>query len=261
MFFLSEDLSQSNGNGKELEMPNDTKISRISDFLKLGFNEEELVSDFVRVNEETWPPPIPQEYVWTIEKVERQFKNCPHLLYAALIDGEVACTLSMIYKNESDVYKCSSWHDISGHGTLDTHDENGDSVFGIDLSVSPKYQGKKLADNTMQKAFLVSVILGNKKGAFLGSRIPSYHRYAEKVGVEDYVFGKNRNSRTRDPEIKLYQSTGFRPVKIVPGYMDDPDSLNYGVLMFWENPFYKYTRHMKTLTRLAQFVTAKILFR
>lgn len=167
----------------------------------------------------------------------------------------------MIYKNEADIYQYTDWNDISGHGTLDTHDEDGDSLFGIDLSVSPKHQGKKLADDTMQAAFLVSVILGNKKGAFLGSRIPGFHRFAEKMSVEDYVFGKRRNGKTHDPEIRLYQSTGFRPVRVVPGYMDDPDSLNYGVLMFWENPFYRYTKHMKTLTKIAQFVAAKVMFR
>ena len=242
-------------------MSRNEKIFRISDLLSSGFDRNRLVADFVRVNEETWPPPIPQEYVWTTEKVYRQFMNCPHLLYAGIVDGEMACTLSMAYIDEADIYKCSSWHDISGRGTLDTHRENGDSVFGIDLSVSPKYQGRGLADSVMQKAFIISVILGNKKGAFLGSRIPGYHRHAGKISVEDYVFGKKRDGKTRDPEIRLYQSTGFRTVKIIPGYMEDPDSLDYGVLMFWENPFYRYTRHMKIPTRLAQRLTARLLFR
>lgn len=242
-------------------MHRDKKILRISDLLASGHAKDELISDFVRVNEETWPPPIPQEYVWTTEKVDRQFMNCPHLLYAGFVDNEMACTISMTYMDESVIRRCSSWHDISGRGTLDTHREDGDSVFGIDLSVSPKHQGRGLADKMMQKAFLVSIILGNKKGAFLGSRIPGYHRHAGKISVEDYVFGKKRDGKTRDPEIRLYQSTGFRPVKIVPGYMEDPDSLDYGVLMFWENPFYRYTRHMKTLTRAVQQLTVWFLFR
>lgn len=239
----------------------DINIVRISDLLKSGYTRDGLISDFVRVNEETWPPPIPQDYVWTEEKVRQQFEHCPHLLYVAFVGDEMACTLSMIYIDESKVYQCLDWNDISGNGTLSTHDEKGDSVFGIDLSIPPKYQGKGLADDTMQKAFMISVILANKKGAFLGSRIPSYHKYAGKIDPEDYVFGKNRDGRTRDPEIRLYQSTGFRPMKIVPGYMEDPDSLNNGVLMFWENPFYRYTRHMKTLTKLAQSFAAKAVFR
>ena len=238
-----------------------TGIFRISDLLKSGFDRDKLIADFVRVNEETWPPPIPQEYVWTKEKVARQFEHCPHLLYTALVDGEMACTISMIYIDESAAYRCSDWNDISGHGALSTHDEDGDSVFGIDLSVTPRYQGKNLSDDTMQKAFVISVILANKKGVFLGSRIPSYHKYVGKIGIEDYVFGKNRDGRTRDPEIRLYQSTGFRPMKIVPGYMEDPDSLDYGVLMFWENPFYKYTKHLKTVMKLAQSIAAKVMLR
>lgn len=242
-------------------MKKNVKIFRISDLLKSGSDKDRLVSDFVKVNEETWPPPIPKEYVWTKEKVRQQFEHCSHLLYVALVDDMMACTLSMIYIDETEVYRCSNWNDISGYGALSTHDKKGDSVFGIDLSIPPRYQGKGLSDKTMQKAFMISVILANKKGAFLGSRVPSYCKYAGKINIEDYVFGKNHNGKTRDPEIRLYQSTGFRPMKIVPGYMEDPDSLDYGVLMFWENPFYKYTRRLKTLTRIAQYIAAKIVFR
>lgn len=223
--------------------------------------EEEIIAGFISVNEEAWPPPVPQEYVWTRCKMKDQIRNCPHLLYALFLNEEMVATLTMIYKNAADISLCSSWNDISGHGTLNTHEENGDSVFGIDLSVSPRYQGKRYADEIMQRAFLLSVILANKRGAFLGSRIPSYHRHASKIPVEQYVFGKNRDGKTRDPEIRIYQSTGFRTIKIVPGYMEDPDSLDYGVLMFWENPFYKYTRYFKTLTRITQSMTTKIVLR
>ena len=35
---------------------------------------------------------------------------------------------------------------------------------------------------------------------------------------------------------------GIYPVRIVEDYFEDKESLNYGVLVTWKNPFYKFTR-------------------
>ena len=219
------------------------RICRVSDLLTQGYNKERIISAFVNINKEAWPPPFPQEILWTKEEVSQHLENCPQLQFCAMNEDDIIGTVSIIHIAEKKVLTSKSWEEISGNGTLSTHNSKGDCTFGIDLSILPSFQGKKISSNLLQTAFLLSVILENKKGAFLGSRIPGYHKKSH-IQVENYVWGRKMDGKTMDPEIRLYQSEGFRVVRIIPEYINDPDSLNYGVLMFWKNPFYKFTKNL-----------------
>lgn len=218
------------------------KVKSAARLLREGFDREALIAGFVAVNQVAWPPPVPERYLWTRGKIISQLQHCPQHIYCAIEDGKVIGTVSAISIKEGNALATIDWEKTSANGTLATNQEDGDCMFGLDLSVVPNAQGKKVGDTIIQASFVSSVIFGNRKGVFLGSRVPSYYKWADKMSIEDYVFGKN--GKTRDPEIRLYQTEGFQIVKIVPGYMEDPDSLNYGVLMFYPNPVYKYTRWM-----------------
>lgn len=213
------------------------KVIRVSTLLQNGSDKEAIIEGFVKVNKAAWPPPVPERYLWTKRKVSAQIQNCPHLLFCAFADSVIIGTLSMIHIDEKEAQKTTSWEEMSGFGTLSTHHDDGDCAFGLDLSVNPNAQGIGAGDRLIRAGLLISAIHANKKGVFLGSRVPRFHKWANKMSIEDYVFGKN--GKTRDPEIRLYQSEGFQVVRIIPGYMEDPESLDYGVLMFYPNPLYK----------------------
>jgi hypothetical protein len=213
--------------------------SNVANLLERGYNREEIIKDFIRINEEVWAPPIPQDVVWTHEMMEQQLVNCPELLYCTFVEGQMVGTVTAIYVDEQDALNSTSWKSISGNGTLSTHKKNGNTAFGIDLSIPPKFRGLGISDQLVKKSFLISGILSNKKGVYLGSRVPSFHKHSKTMSIEECVFGKNRDGKTVDWEIRMYQKDGFKVKKIVPDYMEDPESLNYGVLMFWENPLYK----------------------
>lgn len=217
-------------------------IYNVACLLAKGYSKEKIIEGFVQVNEEVWTPPIPPDVLWTSEMMEEQLKNCPDMLYCAIIEGQMVGTVSAIYVDEQTALNSTTWKVISGNGTLSTHKKDGDTAFGIDLSVSPAFQNLGIADMLVEKSFLISGILSNKKGVYLGARVPAFHKYAKKRSIEEHVYGKN--GKTRDPEIRIYQKNGFRVVKIMSGYMEDPHSLDYGVLMFWENPIYKYTKYL-----------------
>lgn len=214
-------------------------VRSVAGLLREGFDRQTLIQGFVEVNQAAWPPPVPERYLWTEEKVCSQFEHCPHLLFVAFAGDRIIGTLSIIHISQEHAEGAKDWEQTSGFGTLSTHEPDGNCAFGLDLSVRPDAAGEKAGDALIEKGILCAVILENRKGVFLGSRVPSYRKWALKRTIEEHVFG---NGRTRDPEIRLYQSEGFRIIKIVPGYMEDPDSLNYGVLMFWENRLYRFTR-------------------
>ena len=51
---------------------------------------------------------------------------------------------------------------------------------------------------------------------------------------------KNKKGLPMDSELRLWHKDGFRPIKILKDYDNDPDSLNYGVVVYRSNPFYKW---------------------
>lgn len=63
-----------------------------------------------------------------------------------------------------------------------------------------------------------------------------YHRHADAISPEQYVAAVVAGE-LRDPVISFLLRCGRTPVAIVPDYLEDEESLNYGLLMEWRNPF------------------------
>jgi hypothetical protein len=95
------------------------------------------------------------------------------------------------------------------------------------------------------------------QSVYLGARIPGYHKHSH-IPVTDYVFEKSKSGKPIDPELYFYLKQGFEIVKIIPEYMEDPESLNYGVLIRWINPLYQGTRVFPFLMPMIRYVGAAI---
>jgi len=126
----------------------------------------------------------------------------------------------------------SSWMEITGNGTIRTHNPDGKYMYGVALTVDKGYQiGMALQ--------VYGWALGIKyrcRGCYLGSPIPGFATYKKEhtdISVEDYVFReKRRNNIPLDPELAYYHSAGFKAVRVLKDYEPDPKSLNYGVLLY-----------------------------
>jgi hypothetical protein len=127
-----------------------------------------------------------------------------------------------------------SWSEVTDHGFIrKSHVKDGKYLYGVDLSVA------RGAPSSVGQALLIAAIdltvQGELRGILLGARIPGYHRLASRMSAQDYTFGKTASGRPLDPELCMYSRYGARPIKVIPDYFPDPDSLNNGVLLFWSN--------------------------
>ncbi len=233
------------------------RVASVEMLLKKGFSAENLAREFVRINEEVWREITNEKYIWTLKKVISQFAICPHLIYCVFEDEEIVGTLSSICLTENDLKRNKSWLEKTADGFLTTHKEDGNIGFGVDLSVTRK-ASKKASDRLVLTAILISGIGKGIKSIYLGARIPSFHKHST-MNVEEYVYGKKKNGKPLDPELYFYLKNGFEIVEIIPEYMDDPDSLNYGVLLRWNNPLYKITITFPFLKAIIRLV-GKALF-
>lgn len=132
-----------------------------------------------------------------------------------------------------------SWYQATDNGYIEkTHDNNGKIVYGVNLSVIPnatKGTGTLLLEEIGKLAIRL-----NLKFGMLGGRIPDYHLHSD-IPVGEYIKKTifiNNEKRLMDKELSFYKNAGLKIVKPIPNYMIDADSLNYGVLLIWKNPFY-----------------------
>ena len=126
-----------------------------------------------------------------------------------------------------------SWYDLTSYGYINgVHKQNGNYIFGMRLTVHPKYPevGHKLHETAIDY-----MVENNMHGIYHVSRVPGFSMASEKYSIDQWVFGENNKSK--DQEISYYQKQGYRIVNIIPDYYDDEESGNYGVLMLLENPY------------------------
>ena len=234
-------------------------IARVSDLLRKGLDRETIALDFVRINQEVWGNLTGPQFLWTREKVHQHFLICPEHIYCAFEDGEMVATLTNIRTTEAEILRRKSWLEKTGNGFLTTHAPRGTVGFGVDLSVVRK-ASRGVADKMVLAAMLVSVLGENGEAVYLGARIPGYHRHRQ-LPVEEYVYGRTKRGKPRDPQLCFYLKHGFEIVEIIPDYMEDSQSLDYGVLIKWANPIYPLTRRAPLLARLVKKLAEALLVR
>ena len=132
------------------------------------------------------------------------------------------------------------WAEISSNGWCNNHEPNGNIVYGINLSVSTGAPFNT-AENLLV-AIGSYVIRAGTEYVMLGGRLPRYFKHIDEFpNPELYMRAQNSHGRYGDPEVEFCSRiAGLEIVKLLPDYFDDPDSLNYGVLLRWKNPFHKF---------------------
>ena len=152
-------------------------------------------------------------------------------IVAVLPDGRFCGLTSfcLINYGEYESQGRCSWDDLSGCGTASTHDPKGRDLYGINLGVArwaPKDTSIRLLSEVVRAGFRHRVHRG-----LLGARMPGYHKWADKMTAEEYWKAERRPGVLLDPELRYYNDFGMRATQLVPNYFDDPESLNYGVIV------------------------------
>ncbi len=212
--------------------------------------------EIIRVEKEAWP-----EGTEATEKMFRsRIETYPEGVYVAVYQGKIigVVAFELIYYDLNN--PITSWKEATDNGMIkNSHKKDGDTIFGVDLTASPnapRGTGTRLLVEVGRQA-----ISKNLKRGILGGRLPKYKDYADKMTPEEYLKAKNENGEPLDPEVRFYKRAGLKIEKILPNYFEDPDSLNYGVLLIWDNPFYAKRKIMKPFKILLGRILFPIYFR
>lgn len=187
----------------------------------------------IELQRESFPPPFPPELWWKKEQIAAHLETFPLGAMVAESDGSMAgSATALIIKYDG---KPHTWEEASDNGYIrGSHQPKGDSLYGIDICVSPRFRGKGVAKALYDARKELVIRLGLKR--FLaGARIPGYCNYASRMKAEDYVNMVVRGE-VRDPVLTFMLKQGLYPVQIIEGYLEDAESCNTGVLAEWPNP-------------------------
>lgn len=179
-----------------------------------------------------FPSPFPEELLWSKEQIVAHVERFPAGAMVAVLDGDIVGSATSLITHFTGEHH--TWAEIADDGFISTHDPTGDSLYGIDLCVSPVVRGRGVAKALYDARKSLVVELGLKR--FLaGARVPGYHTVAERMSCEEYVDAVVRGEMN-DLVLSFMLKQGLRPVQVIPGYIDDAESLDHAVLVSWENP-------------------------
>ena len=163
------------------------------------------------------------------------------------INGEFAgCALSIIV-NYDDFSENHTYTEITENYTFDSHSDEGDVLYGIDVFIKPEYRGLRLGRRLYDYRKELCEKL-NLRGIAFGGRIPNYHKYSDKLSPKEYI-EKVKRKEIKDPVLNFQISNDFHPARILKGYLDgDAASNEFAVLLEWDNIYYQKPSK-KTTTR------------
>jgi len=168
-----------------------------------------------------------------------RIKTFPEGNIVAVIDDKVVGYMChQLIDYDIDNPKPFTWNEITDNGYLaKTHKDDGQFEYGVALTVDPDFQNQGIAVQMFMKAWEIGVRF-NVKACILGCRMPGYNEVRNKYTVDEYIKLRREDGKLYDPELRLFESDGFRILIPLPEYENDPDSCNYGVLICQNNPFY-----------------------
>lgn len=196
--------------------------------------KHEDVEPYLDAVKRVWP-----EEMWVDpEKVHTRIRTNPGGQLVVLVDGQFWGMATSIQLDDYDYDNPPSWYDITAQGWCTNHVPGGRTFFGVDLTVLPN-----APKGTFDALMVAMGQLAVARGAecfLLGERLPDYHTYAATMTPEEYIAAKDESGRHLDRQIGMYQKVpGLKIVKVIPNYIDDPASLDNGLLLRWQNPFRK----------------------
>ncbi len=201
---------------------------------------EELKSSMIEAYK-TWPGSY-----WHQEDIAKLLEIFPEGQVAVTVNNKlVGCALSLIV-NYSHFGDDHTYKEITGNYTFNTHNKNGDVLYGIDVFIKPEYRGLRLARRLYDARKELCENL-NLKAIVFGGRIPNYHKYADFLTPKEYI-QKVKLKEIYDPVLSFQLANDFHVKKVLKGYLpEDEESKEYAVLMQWDNIYYQKERR-KLLT-------------
>jgi GNAT superfamily N-acetyltransferase len=195
-----------------------------------------LASDTKKIEElqKTSFPDLTETSLWKKEHIDNHLRIFPEGQLCVEYDGQVVGSSSSFITQLPSEYHSHTWLDVCGDFSFKNHNPNGDTLYGADMSVHPKFQKLGIATKMIELRKQLVIRL-NLRRILSGSRINGYANYSDVLSPSEYV-KKVEYGNIVDPVLSFHLKNELKFIKILPNYLNDKSSNNYGVLVEWKHP-------------------------
>jgi predicted amidohydrolase/ribosomal protein S18 acetylase RimI-like enzyme len=175
---------------------------------------------------------------WTRPQIESQLLHFPEGQFVIEVDGEIIASSCSLIVDDAEYSAWDDWKAIADGGFIRNHDPEGDTLYGIEIQVSPRMRGMKLA-RRLYDARKELCREKNLARISIGGRIPGYAACREKMTAQEYV-QRVLSKELYDPVLTTQISNGFVLEQLVPDYLpSDEDSAGFATQLEWANLEYR----------------------
>ena len=195
------------------------------------------IPKIIELQKESFPSMLEEGSVWGKRHLQSHVEIFPEGQFCAEFENKIIGSSSSLIVKLPSEYEVHKFSVVTGNSLFTTHDPNGDSLYGADISVHPDFRRLGIA-TLLYKARKDLVIKYNLRRIIAGGRLINYCNYAEKLSPEEYV-QHVMNEQISDQVLSFQLRNEFKFIKILPNYIKDSRSLNYATFIEWINPYYK----------------------
>lgn len=192
---------------------------------------------------------FPGMKAWSREQFDSQLAIFPEGQLCVEYEGRIVASSSSLIVNFSLYSDWHNWKEIADAGFIRNHDNAGDTLYGIEIMVDPRFRGLKLARRLYEERKRLARER-NLRRIMIGGRIPGYGKHASKMTAREYVDRVIAKSLV-DPVLTTQLSNGFVLKQLIPDYMpSDGESRGYATFCEWTNLDYtpRPRHHMRPVS-------------
>ena len=149
-----------------------------------------------------------------------------------IVIGMTTTILYHLYLNDKHTF-----NDVFDYGFLNTHQPDGDWLYGMDIGTHPDYRGMGIA-RFLYDARQEAVIKLRLKGQYTYGMLSGYGTLKSKMTAEDY-YQNVIDGKLKDPTVSRQLKNGFKPYGLIPDYVDDPVCDGYCALLVRVNEMFE----------------------
>jgi hypothetical protein len=215
----------------------------------------------------------PPEKEGVVDMLTKRLENNPGWMLLAEVNGEIEGFVSA-FRTNKPIEEFVSWEDSTADGTLEGR-VDPDGKYGYVTNMTIKHEAVELGAEEMLLANLVAK--GIEEGveyAYFVSRMPHFKRWADeqiKFGAidsvdegnvqelaEKYFNLRNDDNKRYDPQLRMYESFGYKLEKLVGNAFEDDASYDFGVVCKAQISPNEAVRRIKPIRKAAAFALKQV---
>ena len=144
------------------------------------------IPKIIELQKESFPSMLEEGSVWGKRHLQSHVEIFPEGQFCVEFKNKIIGSSSSLIVKLPSEYEVHTFSQVTGNSLFTTHDPNGDSLYGADISVHPDFRRLGIA-TLLYKARKDLAIKCNLRRIIAGGRLINYCKYTEKLSPEEYV--------------------------------------------------------------------------